>query len=169
MGTYKLMTLFWPAPRDPEIIVTGGFIEFYVTAADQLFSRSIFLYIEVFLLAWKDYFYTLYSYLQTFYFKLSSFSQHLSYPVSYTEWSSMFGLFAVINFLKNLFTPFTNWNLIYFDNGKWDHKQVITLNEVLRGEISFLFTNYQTLVNLAFSGDNTKFKFNTFMLFTWIF
>jgi len=47
MGTYKLMTRFWPTPRNPEIIVTRGFVEFYVTAADQFFSRNIFLYNEI--------------------------------------------------------------------------------------------------------------------------
>jgi len=47
MGTYRLMTRFWPEPRNPEIITTGGFPEFYVTATDQLFSRTIFLYYEV--------------------------------------------------------------------------------------------------------------------------
>jgi len=34
-------------PRNPEIIVTGGFPEFFVTAIDQLLSRSFFLYFEV--------------------------------------------------------------------------------------------------------------------------
>jgi len=47
MGIYRLMTRFWPEPRDPKIITSGGFIEFYVTATDQLLSRSIFLYCEV--------------------------------------------------------------------------------------------------------------------------
>jgi len=47
MGTYRVMTREWPLPRDPEIAVTGGFVEFFVTAIDQLLSRSIFLYMEV--------------------------------------------------------------------------------------------------------------------------
>lgn len=47
MGTYRVVTQHWPEPRDPEIVVTGGFIEFYVTAIDQLLSRTIFLYLEV--------------------------------------------------------------------------------------------------------------------------
>ena len=47
MGTYRVVTQHWPEPRDPQIVVTGGFIEFYVTAIDQLLSRTIFLYLEV--------------------------------------------------------------------------------------------------------------------------
>jgi len=47
MGTYRIMTRLWPQPRNPEIIVTGGFPEFYVTAFDLLGSRTIFLYCEV--------------------------------------------------------------------------------------------------------------------------
>ena len=47
MGTYRLVTRFWPEPREPEIIVTGGFPEFYFTAIDRLGSRTVFLYYEV--------------------------------------------------------------------------------------------------------------------------
>jgi len=47
MGTYRVITLHWPEPRNPEIAVTGGFVEFYVTAIDQLLSRTLFLYMEV--------------------------------------------------------------------------------------------------------------------------
>jgi hypothetical protein len=47
MGTYRLMTREWPEPRDPEIIVDGGFPEFFVTAIDRILSRSFFLYFDV--------------------------------------------------------------------------------------------------------------------------
>lgn len=47
MGTYKLMTRLWPAPRDPDIAILGGFVEFYVTGLDKLGSRTIFLYCKV--------------------------------------------------------------------------------------------------------------------------
>ena len=47
MGTYRLLTKEWPQPRNPEIIVNGGFPEFFVTAIDQFLSRSLFLYLEV--------------------------------------------------------------------------------------------------------------------------
>jgi hypothetical protein len=56
MGIYRLMTRYWPTPRNPEIRVSGGFIEFYVTATDQLLSRTIFLYLEVIRLEFVDFY-----------------------------------------------------------------------------------------------------------------
>jgi hypothetical protein len=56
IGSYRFFTAHWPEPRNPTIIVTEGFIEFYVTATDQLLSRTWFLYGEVFLLNLKEFF-----------------------------------------------------------------------------------------------------------------
>jgi len=47
MGMYRLMTRFWPTPRNPEINVSESFLKFYISATDQLCSRTIFLYLEV--------------------------------------------------------------------------------------------------------------------------
>jgi hypothetical protein len=55
MGTYRLMTRYWPTPRNPEIIVTGGFPEFFATAIDQLGSRTVFLYGEVMATAFVEF------------------------------------------------------------------------------------------------------------------
>jgi hypothetical protein len=48
ISTYYLLTRDWPEARDPQIVTDDTFVAFYVTAADQLCSRSIFLYMEVF-------------------------------------------------------------------------------------------------------------------------
>ncbi len=53
ISTYYLLTRDWPEARDPQIVTDDTFAAFYVTAADQLCSRSIFLYMEVF---WTNFF-----------------------------------------------------------------------------------------------------------------
>jgi hypothetical protein len=56
ISTYYLLTRDWPEARDPQICYWDTFPAFYVTAADQLCSRSIFLYMEVF---WTNFFNTI--------------------------------------------------------------------------------------------------------------
>jgi hypothetical protein len=56
ISTYYLLTRDWPEARDPQIVTDDTFPAFYVTATDQLCSRSIFLYMEVF---WSNFFNTI--------------------------------------------------------------------------------------------------------------
>jgi heme/copper-type cytochrome/quinol oxidase subunit 1 len=112
ISTYYLLTRDWPEARDPQIITDDTFPAFYVTATDQLCSRSIFLYMEVF---WSNFFNTIITvtcgFIDSVYKAFSYLVQLPSTFISY-DWFDFLRLDAIFLALRNIPGLFPNQSLL---------------------------------------------------------